>query len=326
MKKVLSLLLATLAVITLTGCNNVEQYDVYVTVYPMQFLVEEIGGDTVTVGRVPGSTVHSESFDWSSKEIIAMKEATYIFYVGAHLDEYIPDNEQEVFGSGTVELVNIGDYVTYEQVCYESDHNHDHEETTTTEDTHDNEEHMDCDESQLEDDAHFWLDPANMIDAALMVRDKLIAAYPENTDLYNSNYDSLLGELQDLDTAYTQMSAQVTKPIITTNMLFNYWHHAYDIEIFSLIADAHVSNTVPDDIIHFVEEALFHEIHFILYESNANSPTGDAVLAELLLEDPTAQARYLHGLSNLTSVEVDDGEDYLSLMYQNLAILSEVTK
>ena len=328
MKKILTLVITLLLTLTLTACNDVEQYDVYVTVYPMQYLTETIAGDTVTVGRVPGSTVHSESYDWSSKEIITMKEATYIFYVGAHLDEYIPDNEEDIFGSGTVELVHIGDYVTYEKACYESDHHHEESDTEAVTESNDEHEHdhEECDSSQLVDDAHFWLDPANMIIAAEMVKDKLIEAYPENEALYNDNYTTLIADLTTLDAAYNLMSTEAVKPIITTNMLFNYWHHAYDLTIMSLIADAHVSNTVPDDIIHFVDEAIYHDIHFILFEKYSNSPTGTAVLTELQLQDDTAEARYLHGLSTLTSDEMEAGENYLTIMYDNLAVLNEVTK
>lgn len=326
MKKLISLLLLTVLTITLTGCNQTEQYDIYVTVYPMQYLAETIGGDTITVGRVPGSQVHSDSYDWSQKETIAMQSAAYIFYVGANSDNYIPDNEA-LFNEGSVELVHIANYIEYSQVCYESDHTHtDEDHETTTQNTSYDEMAEDCDSTQLVDDPHFWINPNNMFDAALLVKNKLIEAYPENEELYNQNYDALLLELQDLSDDYDAMALNVTKPIITTNMLFNYWHEAYDIEILSLVADAHVSNTVPDDIIHFVEEAVFHDIHFILFEKNSNSPTGDAVLAELLLEDSRAEARYLHGLGILSTTEEESGEDYISLMRYNLEILEEVTQ
>ncbi len=325
MKKIISVLFLTVIVFSLSACNrgDDDRPIVYATVYPVMFVAETIAGDTVNVERVPGSNVHSDSYDWSAKEIISMKNAEYIFYVGANSDNYIPDNKETIFDEGDVELVHIGDYVTYEKTCYEHEHTHDEDHVEeTTEEPHEEE----CSEAQLVDDPHFWLDPDNMIIVAEMVKDKLVASFPENEELYLSNYNTLVQELEELDADYEAMALEATKPIITTNMLFNYWHNAYDIEILSLIADAHTSSTVPEDIIHFVEEAILHDIHFILYEKNSNSPTGDAVLAELLLQDSTATTRELHGLGTLNAMEVEDGEDYISLMYQNLEILKEVTK
>lgn len=327
MKKLLALISVLLITITLSGCTKIEQHDIYVTVYPMQYLAETIGGDTITVGRVPGSNVHSEAYDWSSKEILAMQNADYIFYVGANSDNYIPNNKEAIFDEGVVELVHIGDYVEYEHVCYESDHTHGEEEHTEEEHTED--EHIEdetCDTAQLSEDPHFWLDPNNMIVAADLVRDMLVAKYPENASLYNDNYMDLQLELEELGEAFDLMALEATKPIITTNMLFNYWHEGYGIEIFSLTADAHNDNTIPGDIIEFVEEAVFHDIEYILFELNSNSPSGDAVFLGLQEENPNAEKRYLHGLGTLSMDEIDDGEDYMSLMYKNLEVLNEATK
>ncbi len=78
MKRMMLLITTILIVVTLSACHRSlceGENCVYVTVYPMQYLVEQIGGDYVDVARVPGSQVHSESIDWSAKEIIDMKNA-----------------------------------------------------------------------------------------------------------------------------------------------------------------------------------------------------------------------------------------------------------
>ena len=84
MRKIIMLVTILLIVITLSACNKSlcdSENCVYVTVYPMQYLVEQIAGDYVDVARVPGSQVHSESIDWSAKEIIDMKNADILFYI-----------------------------------------------------------------------------------------------------------------------------------------------------------------------------------------------------------------------------------------------------
>ena len=324
MKKIITFVLLIVFSISLTGCKIVNTDDeniVYTTVYPLQFLLENIAGDTVTVERVPGSTNsgHVDELNWTGKEIISMLKSDLLFYVDGGVDTYISNSIDSVFSDGDVVLVNLSESITYNQVCY--GHDHDHEEDAPLVD-----EVSMCDENMLSDDPHFWLDPNRMLDAAEVIKDQLITAFPENTDLYESNFASIEIILETLDDNLSTILTNATKPIITTNMLFNYWHSTYDLEIISLSTDAHNSEVVPGDVIEFVEEAVFHEIHCILYESNTNSPTGDLVFEQLLLQDPTAKAEYLHSLGNLTTEQVESGETYITLMYENLAILEEATK
>ncbi len=322
MKKVVTVLMLLLVTLTLTGCNRNNEDEkpvIYATTYPVMYLIEMIAENTVYIERVPGSNVHSDAYDWSAKEIISMQNASFIFYVGANTDNYIPSNKENIFDDGDVTLIHIADYVDYASVCYETTH------------VHGDEEHLDdivdtCNSAQLSPDPHFWLDPERMLVAAGMVRDLLVQEFPDFASQYNYNYADLQLELETLNEAYILMSEQATKPIITTNMLFNYWNEAFDIEILSLTADAHNDNTIPGDIIGFVNEAVTHDIGCILFETNANSPSGEAVLTGLQSVNPDAARRYIHGLGSLTKEELFDREDYLTLMYKNLEVLNEATK
>lgn len=327
MKKIFTLLLVSVISITLIGCNRTEIDDrpvVYVTVYPVGYIIEQISGGTINVQQVPGSNTHSDAYDWSAKEIISMQNAELLFYIGANTDNYIPDNKTNIFDQGDVELILLADYIDYAQVCYES-HTHDHTEEENTEDVPHTEEPFVCNEMQTTDDPHFWLDPQRMIQAAAVIKDKLTDLFPDNALMYSTNHSTLVHALTDLDMAFSEMALEASKPIITTNMLFNYWHDAYEIEIFSLTADAHNDNTIPSDIIEFTEEAIAHDIHLILYEAYANSPAGDAVLMELQKTIPEASSAYLYGLGALTQDDINNGDDYISLMYKNLEVLIQAT-
>lgn len=306
---------------TLTACKNDDEIEevIYVTVYPMQYLVEQIGGDTVLVKRVPGSTVHSESIDWSAKEIIDMINSDLLFYVNGGVDTYIPDNADSTFSDGDVELIDVSQYIAYNQVCYSHEHEHESDQA-------DPDSILECDENSLADDPHFWLDPVRMLKAAELVRDKLIVTYPENSELYENNYTVISAALEKLNDDYQEMADEAIKPIISTLMLFTYWHIRYDIEIMSIVTSPHSSESIPSDLIDYVNEAQYHFIHVILFEKNTNSPAGDQVLEALQELDEEAIALYLHGLGNLTNEEIDNGSTYMSIMYDNLDVLKEATK
>lgn len=320
MKKIVMLIFTLLIVITLSACNrSLCEGDncVYVTVYPMQYLVEEIAGNYVEVVRVPGSNVHSESIDWSGKEIIDMKNADILFYINGGVDTYIPNEKEDIFADSIVKLVDVSETVAYNEVCFTHEHEH------TDEDPH---ETFDCNENSLSEDPHFWLDPIRMLQAAELVKNELILAFPENELYFIEKYDILVEKLELLNTDFEEMQNDVNKPIITTVMLFSYFHVRYDIEILSITTSTHSSESSATDIIYFADEAYIHAINYIIFEKNTNNPSGDGVLEALIKLDSTASALYLHGLGNLTTEEMDDNLDYLSIMYDNLATLITATQ
>lgn len=328
MKRIIMLIAIILITITLSACTKSlceNENCIYVTVYPMKYLVEQIAGEYVDVVNVPGSNVHSESIDWSAKEIIDMKNADILFYINGGVDTYIPEKETSVFKDSNVKLVDISDTVVYNEVCLSSEHDHgeDGEEDHAEEEI---EEPLVCDENSLSEDPHFWLDPMRMLQAAEVVRDELILEFPENESVFIDNFEFLKLKLERLDADFQEMADEKTKPIITTVMLFTYWNIRYDIEILSITTSLHSTESSASDIIYFAEEAQLHEVHYVLFEKNTNSPAGDGVLDELKKVDETASAGYLHGLGNLTTEELDEGLNYLSIMYENLETLKLATK
>ncbi|QMS85001.1 metal ABC transporter substrate-binding protein [Candidatus Xianfuyuplasma coldseepsis] len=322
MKKLLLLVGILVMSLSLAACKGTEDDDrpkIYVTVYPMEFLIEEIAGDTVNVIQVPGASSHSDSIDWSAREIIDMINSDLLFYIHGGADDYIPDNA-DVFDDGDVELIDMSQHIEYNEVCYT--HTHEEHEEEQTENPVDET----CDANMISDDPHFWIDPVRMAEAALFVKDKLIATYPENEELYNNNYNVLNSALEKLDLDYQEMADNATKPIITTVMLFSYWHDRYDIEIISITTDAHSSETNPGELIEVLEIAQEHNVEYILFEKNANSPAGTQLLSDLQTTAPEAAALYLHGLGQITDDERDNGSTYLTLMIDNLTALNSATK
>lgn len=319
MKKIYLLLTLAVMAIALTGCKNTtleDQNVVYVTVYPMQFLVEEIAGETIEVILVPGATTHGSSIDWSAKEIIDMLDADLLFYINGGADTYIT-NSSSLFVDEAVLLVDMSQHIEYNEICLS--HNHD-------DDVDADHETQTCDENSLTQDPHFWLDPVRMLQAAEFVKDKLIATFPENQELYNNNYTVLEATLTQLNQDFQLMADQATKPIMTTVRLFTYWAVRYNLEIVSITNDIHSEESNPSTIIEFVNYASAHDISYILFEKNANSPAGNATLADLQTINSEAIELDLHGLGKITLEEFKNGSTYITIMYDNLEILNLTTK
>ncbi|MBF2482690.1 zinc ABC transporter substrate-binding protein, partial [Listeria seeligeri] len=83
----LAALLSTLLI--LTGCSdssdtktNSDKLTVYTTVYPLQYLTEQIGGKYVDVHSIypPGSDAHS--FEPTQKDMMKIADSDLFFYIG----------------------------------------------------------------------------------------------------------------------------------------------------------------------------------------------------------------------------------------------------
>ncbi len=329
MKRILFILLVPLLAVILYACGNDNNSDdeavVYVTAYPVEYLVNMIGQDITTAKYVPGSTAHGHGFDWSGQEIIDMQNADILLYVGAGLDPYITSN-YETLNEGSVRLTKISDYVTPIEVCM----SHDHIDEDEHEHHHDDDDDDDtvCEDAELIEDPHMWLDVERMQAIASLVRDQLIISYPNETEHINNNYlvvEKLLEKLQD---DYATALDAVTKPIITNVKLFSYYESAYDLVInpFTKNAHSHDDESTPTDYPEFVDYALSHDISIILFEQNANSPAGETLLTELQKENPDASKLYLHPLGYLTRDEVKTGQNYITIMYANLDSLLQATE
>jgi zinc transport system substrate-binding protein len=309
MKRILLLVLALISAVTLTACKGGIDDDkpvVYVTVYPVEFIVQQIAGDVLTVKYVPGASAHVTSVDWNAQEIIDMLNASLLFYVHAGADNYVPNNA-ELFAGGTVELVDLSQHLTYNLVCFG------HDDT-------------DCSETALSEDPHFWLDPVLMFEAAQFIKDKLIATFPEMSDNFNNNFTLLSSALDKLDDDYKQVAFTASKPIITTVKLFTYWQYEYGFDIYSITNDPHSTESHPGELIALYDFAIQNDIRYVLFEKNANSPAGEQFLEDLLTTNPDAEALYVHGLGKLTEDEYASGANYLSIMYDNLDALEKASK
>jgi len=325
MKKMLSLFLLGLSATFLWGCQPHEDgYDIYVTVYPIEYLIDSLlEGTEITCGIVPGVSSHQESIDWSPKEIIAMTEARYLFYVGANLDIYIDEQNAGVFQNQEVTLVKIEtalpDFLIPGLV-------HDHEEAGAEEE-----------ESLLGFDPHFWVSPRKMMELVNLIFDKLLdpsTGYPEFAATIQANKTTLLADLENLDALYDEViDAETSKVIMTSTNLYGYLNFSYGLEILPISPGYHEETdqytTAQKEEV--VADAILHDIRCIIYEKSASSPLSDAVFDALVGYseewDPIKlEYNILHSFAESDRIdEFGNPRDYNTVMLENLEVLKTAT-
>ncbi len=207
---VLPIFLALLA--PLAASAQSEPIRTIVSVAPQKFLVERIGGSSVTVTALVGPGQDPHHFSLTPKQALAIGKAQIYFATGmpfekAQLQRLSETNEglQIVDLSARLELLTL-------------DHDHDHD--------HDHDEHAHHEET----DPHIWLSPQLLLRQAETVYDALLphATTGEERDAMKENLDKLVGEIATTEEAIAkQLAPFAGRSFFVFHPAFGYFAQAY---------------------------------------------------------------------------------------------------
>lgn len=303
----------TLSLSLLTGCGT-QQADtaagdgrlrVLTSFYPMYDFACKIGGDCIDVtNMVPSGT---EPHDWepSTNDLKNLEKADVFIYNGADMEPWADD--LLVSRSDTLHVVEASENVELRTTDGEHEHAHEHEG---------------ADHHHGDFDPHVWLDPENAKIEMEAIRDALCAADPENSTVFQSNYEKYAAELDALDAEFREKLAPLpNRTIVVAHEAFGYLCDAYgltQVGIEGLSPDSEPDPGRMAEVIDFVRE---HSISTIFFEELV-SPK----VAETIASETGAQAKMLSPLEGLSDEQAAAGADYFSVMHDNLAALMEALK
>ncbi|MER7559109.1 metal ABC transporter substrate-binding protein [Nocardioides sp. NPDC126508] len=268
--------------------------------YPLQFVAERVGGDLVDVTGLTKPGVEPHDLELSINQTAALQSADVI--LSEHSFQPAVDDAiaQDVKGA-VVDVEKTVDLRPAEAGGDEHDHE---EEAASGEDEHDH----------GESDPHFWHDPALMADYTEAVSAALAKADPDNAKTYAANAKALTEDLTKVDEEFRTGLAQCKiKDVVVSHNAFTYLDK-YGLEfepIAGLTPDAEPN---PAQLAAIGEHAKEHGVTTIFSERLVSPALADTLADDLGLK--TAVLDPIEGLSADT-----EGEDYLSLMRQNLDAL-----
>lgn len=293
--------------------SSSEALSIYTTVYPLQYFAEQITGEQADVQSIlpPGSDPHT--YEPTSKEMIEMAEADAFIYNGAGLEPYA----EKISDSIKSEDVKILEASTGIELK-EHTHNHGEEEGT-----HEEEESSHEDEhaghNHGDQDPHVWLDPILSIQVAENIKDTLVELNPGQEDTYNENFEELKSNLEGLDQEFhDQLEAAPKNKFIVSHAAYGYWEQSYGVEQVSVSGLSPTNEPSQKDLEAIVETAEQHNIKHVFFEQNVTPKVADVVRKEI-----GAESLRLHNLSVLTEEDINNEEDYFTLMQRNLEVLTE---
>ncbi|WP_431800559.1 metal ABC transporter solute-binding protein, Zn/Mn family [Halobacillus andaensis] len=296
------------------------------TVYPLQYFTERIAGDAAEVETIlpPGSDAHN--YEPSTKEMVELAEADAFIYNGAGLETYAEKISNSI-ESEDVEIVEAASGIDLSPGSHGHSEEEDHEEDEHSDHEHENEEHSEEEEAHQEgdghnhgeEDPHIWLDPVRSVQISENIKNKLIELQPKSEEQFEENFNELKTELEALDQDFhEQVEEQEKKEIIVSHSAYGYWEEAYGIEQIAVSGLSPSNEPSQKDLERIVATAEEHEINHVLFEQNITPKVSEVVQNEI-----GAEALRVHNLSVLTEEDIENGEDYFSLMEQNLEVLNK---
>ncbi|PYZ94376.1 ABC transporter substrate-binding protein [Salipaludibacillus keqinensis] len=215
----------------------------------------------------------------------------------------------------------------------DNEQNHDHNDEHNHEDNDHNNEHNHDDNNHNHDhndennhdhdhgdyDPHVWLDPIRSIEYAENIKNALIDVRPEAEEEFNSNFEQLKSELEELDEEFQNMADEKVKDtIIVSHAGYGYWEDRYNIHQIGIAGLSPTNEPSIQQIQEVISHMEENEINYVMFEQNI--PTN---IAETVREEAGAEELWIHNLEALTEDDVENEEDYFSLMRQNIETLEE---
>jgi zinc transport system substrate-binding protein len=319
MKKLL--FFVTMLTLLLSACNtdeasketnntekSTDKLSVYTTVYPLQYFAERIGGDAVQVHSIYPAGANEHSFEPTQKDMMTLADADLFFYVGLGLEGFV-ENAKKTLAKEDVKLVAAAEGVTEEQLDISTGHTHEEAD----------EEHDHGDEEHSDHDAHVWLSPIISQQLALSIKDELVSALPEQEATFTANYDELVAELDQLNAEFESMSqAAPKKTFFVSHAAFGYIAGHYGLTQVPVAGLNSQSEPSQKELTKIVDLAKKEKIDYIFFEQNVSSN-----LTEIIQKEIGAKTLTLHNLSVLTKEDIENNEDYFTLMRKNIDVLKQ---
>ena len=290
-----------------TDTKNKNQLSIYTTVYPLEFMAEQIGGDYVEVSSIYPAGVDEHTFEPTQKDIIQIAEADLFYYIGYNLEGFV-NNVTKTLANENVEMIAIGEKVDLDDHEAKADE-HSHEEHSHEDDGH----------NHGSVDPHLWMDPLYTKDMAKYIKDSLIEKMPEQEKTFEDNYTKLAQKLDELDANYTEVFSEAQhNEFLVSHAAFGYWEKRYGAEQISVSGISTSEEPTQKSLQKLVNTAKKHDLTYILVEQNVSNK-----LTNIIQKEANLTPLPIHNLATLTQDDIDQGRDYFSIANDNLDSLQK---
>ncbi len=315
--KIKLFLVSVLALFLVSGCEE-KNPSIATTVYPVQYLVERIGGDDVTVSNITENTmIQRAQIKCSFQDIL--KDSDALFYIGGlepYMDLYVDDIRDT--GVDMVDLATKSAIYKFERY------------TSTTIDGitagtegpyYEGEEFANLD--TYDADPMLWMDPVAMTSMASDIRDYLVQKYPQYKDIFDENYDALELDLARLEADFQAIpDGKMNISFVSMTPSFGNWQKSYGIKVYPVTLSKYGALPTSDQLAAMKKRIKSDHVRYIAIEQNLSEDMEK--LQQQLIDELALIPVNLNNLSSISSEDKKASKDYLTIMYDNLKALESI--
>ena len=280
----------------LSGCSRsgsaaeVDRVSVVASFYPLAEAASKVGGDLVSVQNLTPPGVEPHDLELAPDDIEAIATADVIVYLGGGFQPAAEDALAEAEHAVTVDALNA--VATNAAPASEA-------------------------EEGLTVDPHVWLDPARYEEIVRAVADALAKADPANEATYAANAQAYVAQIAALDEEFrTGLSDCERTTIVTSHEAFGYLADAYGLTQVGILGLSPEAEPDPRRLAE-LRDLVEREGVTTIFAEELVSPK----VAETLAGEAGVRVAVLNPIESLTDAQEKAGEDYLSLMRENLETL-----
>ncbi len=274
---------------TSAGSASGEPVSVVTAFYPLQFVVEKVGGDRVRATSLTAPGTEPHDLELTPQQVASVSDASLVVYLAGFqpaVDDAVAQESRNALDAGTG-IARLA--ATASQV----------EEATSDGGT------------APVTDPHVWLDPTNLQKIVDSVAARLSQIDPAGAETYRANATALDAQLSDLDVAWKKGTTTcANRDLVVSHEAFGYLSKRYGFTqrgISGLSPDAEPSPAKIAEVADFVRA---NGVTTIYYESLV-----DPKVAQTVATETGAATAMLDPLEGLAQGSTDD---YLTVMRKNL--------
>ena len=306
-KRLFSLLLVGLLLCSVIGCGSSspiredDKLNILATTYPIYLLTRSVteGVENVEVSLlVNEQTSCLHDYTLTVNDMKAIEKADIIVKNGVGFEEFMSD----ALTHTKAQVIDCSDGLELLPSTGHHDHDHGHNHSHETEGEH--------------FDPHYWLDPANALFMMGTISVHLSQLLPEEEAALYTAYDTAVEKLEYARQGWqAQFHALSGRHIITFHDGFQYFAHAYGIEILKAIEEEEGAEASAAEIKEIVSLIREHDVPVLFVEQNGSDSTARAIARETGVT--------VYPLDMIMSGTGNDIQAYIDAMTANLQTVLE---
>lgn len=283
------------------------------TTFPQYDWVRQILGEEAAELTLLSGSADLHSYQPSVRDIAAISACDLFVYVGGPSDAWVPDVLAAAGDPGRATLALLTVAQAKEEELAEgmqAEHEHEHEH-----------EH---DADGVEYDEHVWLSLKTAQGLVQAICDALGARRPASREAYQKNADAYIAQLAALDARYQAAVDAAPRQVILfgDRFPFRYLADDYGLTYYAAFLGCSAETEASFATIAFLAGKVDElDLPAILVIEGARHPIAQTVAANTA--DKDQKILVMNSMQSVTAQDVADGASYLSIMEDNLAVLTE---